>query len=602
MLMIDSGKAFLDGMRLESLATTLDARATPLWAGFQAITWTRENLTGASRLAAGLASKVRLPKLIFSPKKLLVLSIIRPMSSLRPFNFNSEHLPNGPPSEEKPLTNPMEMLLARYPTGSNLQNPNFMLIHARPNAFDEYQDPLYAALAAGSTIPLEKSNDPLRKKFWMKTYSENEGILEKLEAEGILQRTGEEEKQGYITLIAVETILTRGQWAEIINILKHLLFAVNPGLSIFYDRHHPLHIQGKSFQASRPSPSVTSFESAELFKMSIYDPARIIYGDSLCVPVCPPSTGFQSSMITGHQCHLCNASPIVFDYRCSVDRNLNFTTGERSFERFPKFPPEIRCLVWRHLVPVRTVALITPINYAIMPRRLFESPAPITRGINKESRIETFRYFRIFRREGGYFRVPPMWVSKEDRPYIHYDALNQHGLVRVVFITMNDGAQNWIKEVEDFRIIDINSRELKDSLDMSPNYRRECFRGLPNLKRLTMSLHDHDPIHPSDIDWLQEQLTLSLISLRRRPVPEIIWEVTRRYNMWLSRDPGEGPHAGSSWTVNLGITASTWVLGLDFWLLYSARRDSLKMFFKRLKILGQVSMYSYKGNRPGHSV
>jgi hypothetical protein len=136
------------------------------------------------------------------------------MSALHPFKFNSDHLPTGPPSEEQPLTNPMEMLLCRYPIGHNRQNPNFMLIYSRPNPFDEYQDPLYAALTAGSPVPLELSTDPLKKKFWMKTYSENKGVLEKLEAEGILRRTGEEEKQGYITLIAVETVITRGQWAE----------------------------------------------------------------------------------------------------------------------------------------------------------------------------------------------------------------------------------------------------------------------------------------------------------------------------------------------------------------------------------------------------
>jgi hypothetical protein len=123
-------------------------------------------------------------------------------------------LPTGPPSAERPLTNPMEMLLSRYPTGNNRQNSNFMLIHSRPSPFDEYQVPLYASLTAGSAVPLESSDNPPKKKFWMKTYSGDEGILEQLEEQGILKRTGEEEQQGCITLIAVETVITKGQWAE----------------------------------------------------------------------------------------------------------------------------------------------------------------------------------------------------------------------------------------------------------------------------------------------------------------------------------------------------------------------------------------------------
>jgi hypothetical protein len=109
----------------------------------------------------------------------------------------------------------MEMLLCRWPLGQNVQNPNLILIHSRRNPFDEYQDPMYAVLTAASSEPLTPSNDPLRKTFWMKTYSENEGILEQLEAQNILRRTGRVKKQGYVTLVAVETVLNRGQWAEI---------------------------------------------------------------------------------------------------------------------------------------------------------------------------------------------------------------------------------------------------------------------------------------------------------------------------------------------------------------------------------------------------
>lgn len=90
-----------------------------------------------------------------------------------------------------------------------------MLIHSRRNPFDEYLDPLFAVLTAGSSESLIPSNDPLRKTFWMKTYSENEGVLEQLEAQNILRRTGQVKKQGYVMLVAVETVLNRGQWAEV---------------------------------------------------------------------------------------------------------------------------------------------------------------------------------------------------------------------------------------------------------------------------------------------------------------------------------------------------------------------------------------------------
>jgi hypothetical protein len=134
---------------------------------------------------------------------------------LHPFHLTRDGQPSGPPSTEQPLTNPMEMLLCRYPLGRNIQNPNLMLIHSRRNPFDEYLDPLFAVLTAGSSEPLTPSNDPLRKTFWMKTYSENEGILEQLEGQNILRRSGQVKKQGYVMLVAVETVLNRGQWAEV---------------------------------------------------------------------------------------------------------------------------------------------------------------------------------------------------------------------------------------------------------------------------------------------------------------------------------------------------------------------------------------------------
>ncbi|KAF8199751.1 hypothetical protein K438DRAFT_1822419 [Mycena galopus ATCC 62051] len=134
--------------------------------------------------------------------------------SLRPFRFTHPSLPNGPPFAKRRLTNPLELLLCRYPLGPNIQNPNFTLIHSRLNPFDEYQDPLWTTLTSSSPAPLTPSSDAAKKKFWMKTYSENEGMLEQLEEQNILRRTGETHKQGYVTLIAVETVIKVGEWAE----------------------------------------------------------------------------------------------------------------------------------------------------------------------------------------------------------------------------------------------------------------------------------------------------------------------------------------------------------------------------------------------------
>jgi hypothetical protein len=49
----------------------------------------------------------------------------------------------------------------------------------------------------------------------MKTYSENKGLLEALEEQGILRETGEVHEQGYVKLVAVETMLVSGKWAEV---------------------------------------------------------------------------------------------------------------------------------------------------------------------------------------------------------------------------------------------------------------------------------------------------------------------------------------------------------------------------------------------------
>jgi hypothetical protein len=99
--------------------------------------------------------------------------------------------------------------------GHYLSNPNFALIHSHRNPYDEYIDPLYAMLTCGSEAPISRPSKKGAQTFWMKTYSENAGMLEKLEEARILKRTGQTFQQGYVTLVAVETELVQGQWAEV---------------------------------------------------------------------------------------------------------------------------------------------------------------------------------------------------------------------------------------------------------------------------------------------------------------------------------------------------------------------------------------------------
>jgi hypothetical protein len=115
---------------------------------------------------------------------------------LHEFKITHSDWPVGPPSPETPITNPLSLLLCRYPLGAYLSNPNFALIYSRKNPYDVYTDPLYAMLTAGSSAPLERPKKKGAQTFWMKTYSENVGLLEKLEEVGVLKRTGQEHKQG----------------------------------------------------------------------------------------------------------------------------------------------------------------------------------------------------------------------------------------------------------------------------------------------------------------------------------------------------------------------------------------------------------------------
>ncbi|PMD57645.1 uncharacterized protein K444DRAFT_615052 [Hyaloscypha bicolor E] len=134
---------------------------------------------------------------------------------LHEFKITHSDWPTTAPSAETPIVNPLSLLLCRYPNGAYLSNPNFMLLYSRENAYDRYVDRLYGSLTAGSSAPLDRPRKKGAQTFWMKTHSENEGLLELLEAAGILKRTGQTFKQGFATLVAVETQLVDGQWAEV---------------------------------------------------------------------------------------------------------------------------------------------------------------------------------------------------------------------------------------------------------------------------------------------------------------------------------------------------------------------------------------------------
>lgn len=58
--------------------------------------------------------------------------------------------------------------------------------------------------SVGVTVPQSTNK---RHRFWMKNYSENEGVLEQLEALGIVRRTGDYHKQGFVNFPAVEICL-----------------------------------------------------------------------------------------------------------------------------------------------------------------------------------------------------------------------------------------------------------------------------------------------------------------------------------------------------------------------------------------------------------
>jgi MYND finger len=134
---------------------------------------------------------------------------------LHEFKITHSDWPVTTPSKETPIVNPLSLLLCRYPLGSYLSNPNFALLYSRKNAYDKYVDPLYSLLTSGSMAPIDRPKKKGTQTFWMKTYSENAGLLEVLESAGVLKRTGQVFQQGFVTLVAVETQLVEGQWAEV---------------------------------------------------------------------------------------------------------------------------------------------------------------------------------------------------------------------------------------------------------------------------------------------------------------------------------------------------------------------------------------------------
>jgi hypothetical protein len=131
------------------------------------------------------------------------------------FKIHHGSYPVGNPSEGNPIVNPLSLLLCRYPLGSNLSNPNFAIIYSRGFGDEGHIDPLHGILTAGSNAPISRPAKKGAQTFWMKTYSENKGLLELLETAGILTRTGQTHSQGFVKLVAVETVLVEGQWAEV---------------------------------------------------------------------------------------------------------------------------------------------------------------------------------------------------------------------------------------------------------------------------------------------------------------------------------------------------------------------------------------------------
>lgn len=92
---------------------------------------------------------------------------------------------------------------------------SFALIYAQENPEDEYQQPVHATLSVmAGEDPFPGFSMEGNECFWMKNYSENEGLLEQLLQAGWLRDSGRKIKQGYVTLPMVEIRLDESEIAK----------------------------------------------------------------------------------------------------------------------------------------------------------------------------------------------------------------------------------------------------------------------------------------------------------------------------------------------------------------------------------------------------
>lgn len=136
------------------------------------------------------------------------------LSKLHEFKITHGPYPVAEPTEKEPIVNPISLLLCKYPFGMHQQN-NFGLVYSHLNEYMEDYDHRYLMLTAGTEELLARPTQAGAQVFWMKTYGGHEGLLEALEAAGVLRRTGQTHRQGFVELIAVETMLVVGQWANV---------------------------------------------------------------------------------------------------------------------------------------------------------------------------------------------------------------------------------------------------------------------------------------------------------------------------------------------------------------------------------------------------
>lgn len=130
---------------------------------------------------------------------------------IQTFTLDWPHLPNNP----RPL----------LAIGHTLPTQWFLL---RPTIEDEYEPREFTRLTVTATAdpaprPMPNGNPVIS----LKNYTENEGVLERLEQAGIVKRTGVVHEQGYIKIPMVEVLVpeekllhccaseTCGQWEEL---------------------------------------------------------------------------------------------------------------------------------------------------------------------------------------------------------------------------------------------------------------------------------------------------------------------------------------------------------------------------------------------------